>query len=659
MSSTPNPTQGVDPVTVTAQPETQTQGKRPEPGTRTWAEAGEEFPACPIPPGFRLVQSLGLGGMGQVFEVVDEQLGSTFALKMAHAGSLSAIARERFRQEAKAMVDLDHPHIARIYAYGEYQDVPYLTMRYLRGGTLAAKCRQQPYDRRSAVAMIRKIVSAMAYLHERGFVHRDLKPHNVLLDDYGEPYVCDFGLVKTVHTNTDTERNAPITVPDKPPVMGVGSDATPELTAPGAILGTRVYMSPEQALGNIAAVGPKSDVWAIGVMLYEMLVGKRPFQHSDPDELTRRILNEDPVPPSEYDATVDATLERITLRCLAKNPDARPTTQELHAQLTAWLAPPLAKPRRPLAIWVLVGAMVAFALLAIGIIVPIINRRLAPTDRPNPNEPELPAVGPTVEAIRQGLRERIAQGEKVVLVDEQGKLRVPLIFLFDRDLIRPLNVGDECVVSYPSLTYAELLDDVGVDHYAMRGEIQCERVGPRGEAGLFVARHIYDSPAFTTHFLVEMRYTEPVPLNVPAKAVAKQGEVINVPAKVAPKGTPGAREAFVRRITINNATSKAATAKHQLDMVQKSIPTDDFPADGWRSIALHAQPNRYLFQWHKTQAATVARPLPFHIEEAITMGVRQPIDRPTMFRKPGSIGLVTQGGTIHFRNVTIERLPPE
>lgn len=634
-TSSEPPTRVDSPETITAVPSSD------DPNTATWQDSPTNVAAA-LPPGYRFLQALGHGGMGRVWAVVDEQLETTFALKMIHPGTLSPVARERFRQEAKAMVELDHPHIARIYSYGEHRGVPFLTMRYLRGGTLAAKIDAFHHDPRAAVNMVGKVVSATAYLHERGFVHRDLKPHNILLDDLGEPYVSDFGLVKSMAASQDTERNPVLTTTDAPLTEPPASDShTPPLTATGAILGTRVYMSPEQASGNIAATGPKSDAWALGVMLYEILVGERPFQHTDPDSLMQLILSEDPIPPHQIVIDFDPTLERIILACLAKNPDARPTARALHEALMRWLNP-TPTPRRRRALFV--GTPIVLLVLG-GLL-------WARWPKPKASEPT-----PTVAEIRQQLRDRVMAGEKVYLVDAAGTLLVPLNFLFDEELIRPVAVGSPCAISYSSLTYAELLDDVGVPHYSFAAEVQCAMTGPRSTGGLYAARLPIASNDHTSHFLVELRYTDPRQLTPKREAPDPMNNkaVHQAMAKTDAKTLPGVREAQLRRITIP-PNGQANTHKHQLDGVPRSLSLDDQTPDGWRPLAIHSTTPGYDFYWHQQKIVHANRQLTPAIQVALFGNMRHPIDPAPVFQRPGGLGLIIQGGVTSFRNVWVQRL---
>jgi hypothetical protein len=247
---------------------------------------------------YELLDELGHGGMGRVFKARDTVLGRLVALKVLRAG-IAAHPEElyRFHREAQAIARLQHRHIVPVYDLGEHDGQPYLTMAYVPGGTLAEHRERFTGDVRAAVSLVEKVARAVQAAHEQGIVHRDLKPGNVLLDEAGEPLVSDFGLAK---------------------LLGGGD----EVTHTGQILGTPAYMAPEQAAGQGHEVTPASDVWALGVMLYELFTGRRPFEGKGV-ELTRQVQFEEPPRPRSLLPAVDRALETIALKCMEKDPTRR------------------------------------------------------------------------------------------------------------------------------------------------------------------------------------------------------------------------------------------------------------------------------------------------------------------------------------------------
>lgn len=314
--------------------------------------------------GFEFVRELGHGGMGTVYEVRDRQLGATYALKMIRIDRFSGRMRDRFRREAKAMLALDHPHIARFYAFGESSDgLPFFTMKLLAGGPLTGRMDSEPL--RVANLMI-KVCSAISYLHGRGMVHRDLKPQNILLDEIGEPYVSDFGLVKGWHDElSGADSSAPLTA-DFDAVSTPGSPDAPigEAESKRAVtkgpLGTPSYMSPEQLRHDSSAIGPATDIWALGVIMYELLCGRRPFDGHDVAEMIDAIRGT-ARPPSAVKPGLPVELDRIVLRCLTPEVGQRyPSVDDLAADLRR-LRDAESRPRQPL--WNRRNALIAIGLI--------------------------------------------------------------------------------------------------------------------------------------------------------------------------------------------------------------------------------------------------------------------------------------------------------
>jgi serine/threonine-protein kinase len=252
--------------------------------------------------------------MGVVYRARQQSLGREVAVKMILRGQLASTAdRERFQAEAQAAARLDHPGIVPVYEVGELDGRPYFSMKHIRGTTLAQLLAEGPMPPREAAALLAKVARAIHFAHQAGVLHRDLKPSNILLDEAGQPHVTDFGLAKQM---TDSA----------------------SLTRTGAILGTPAYMAPEQAAGARGRVGPASDVYSLGVILYYMLTGRPPFQAASPVDVVLMVLEQDPVPPRMLNPKADRDLEMICLRCLQKPPDLRyATAAALADDLQAYL----------------------------------------------------------------------------------------------------------------------------------------------------------------------------------------------------------------------------------------------------------------------------------------------------------------------------------
>jgi serine/threonine-protein kinase len=274
---------------------------------------------------YELLEELGRGGMGVVYRARQKSLDRIVALKIILGGSAATRADlARFRGEAETAARLNHPHIVPVYDVGQLDGVPYFTMRYVRGTTLAHRLADGPLPGRDATQLLAPVVRAIAKAHQQGVLHRDLKPSNILFDAEGRPYVSDFGLAKRL-------------VPE--PLDDAVTAPLGPLTQTGAILGTPGYMSPEQAAGRRGVIGPSTDIYSLGAILYAMLTGRPPFQAASPVDTVMLVLEQDPISPQLLNPRVDRDLEMIALKCLQKPVELRyASADELAADLEAYLA---------------------------------------------------------------------------------------------------------------------------------------------------------------------------------------------------------------------------------------------------------------------------------------------------------------------------------
>ncbi|WP_417746418.1 protein kinase domain-containing protein [Rosistilla oblonga] len=263
---------------------------------------------------YELLDELARGGMGVVFRARQVKLNRIVALKMILSGELAGEEQvRRFYVEAEAAAALDHPGIVPVIEVGQHEGQHFFSMGMVDGASLAATIRDQSLSQRDGVRLLQQITDAVAYAHGQGVIHRDLKPANVLIDSSGQPRVTDFGLAKRVSGDSG-------------------------MTATGQIMGTPSYMPPEQASGRIDEIGVTADVYSLGAILYEMLVGRPPFRGTTAIETLRQVIESDLVHPSRLNNAVDRDLETICLKCLAKDPDERyPTAAALSAELQRYL----------------------------------------------------------------------------------------------------------------------------------------------------------------------------------------------------------------------------------------------------------------------------------------------------------------------------------
>lgn len=277
----------------------------------------------PTIPGLKVEEIIGQGGMGVVYKARDEELGREVAVKMVSGGPLvSESMRERFESEARAVAQLQHPNIAEVHAADTIDELPYIVMEFIPGGTLADNIGRQPQPPRQAATLLVKLADAVEFSHQEGIIHRDLKPGNVLLTSRGEPKITDFGLAKWIDRDSSS-------------------------TKTGELIGTPSYMAPEQTGHRTQSIDPASDVYGLGAILYEMLTGRPPFDTPDPIQTTILVRSEEPVSPRRLQPTIPRDLETICLQCLEKSPQRRyASAAELGADLTRFLngEPIIARP---------------------------------------------------------------------------------------------------------------------------------------------------------------------------------------------------------------------------------------------------------------------------------------------------------------------------
>jgi predicted Ser/Thr protein kinase len=289
----------------------------------------ESVPGQPVIPGYDILDELGRGGMGVVYKARQKGLNRLVALKVIRGDEVSVEDLVRFRVEAEAVARLQHPNIVQIYEIGEANGRPYFSLEYVDGGSLSARLHGKPHPPRRAAELILTLARAMHHAHEKGIVHRDLKPANVLLARSDRAYAIPFA-------EGETERYEP-----KITDFGLAKrlDAGRGLTRSGDVIGTPAYMAPEQAGGSTRDVGPASDVYALGVILYEMLTGRVPFVGPTLVDTLIRVRTEEPALPRLFQPDLPRDLETICLKCLAKEPYQRyATARDLADDLQRFLA---------------------------------------------------------------------------------------------------------------------------------------------------------------------------------------------------------------------------------------------------------------------------------------------------------------------------------
>jgi serine/threonine-protein kinase len=422
---------------------------------------------------YELVEELGRGGMGVVYKAWDTVLGRWVALKMIRGPMAGAQDVQRFYREAQAAAKLQHPNIVPIHYFGRHEDQDYITMPYC-GGTLAQQKDLLLADPRAAVALVEKVARAVHFLHEKGILHRDLKLANVLIDDQGEPLVSDFGLAKFL-------------------------DADVELTQVGQFVGTPAYMAPEQICGGPNRNNAQSDVWALGVILFELLTGRRPFSGQALKDVSHQIATAEPPRPRALRPELDRALEAVVLRCLEKEPNRRyRSAQALAEDLQRWQAgePPVARPEsRARLAWRAVRRHPVLAVVAVLLAAAVAALPLAL----HLTDPDRPL---------KDIQQKLAMGQPVTLLGHTGPPKWFRWLLSDNPAGVTGLPDQPFAVSNLGNGLLELLPHAQLEQYRFRAEVRHQDGSQVAEVGIYFAHRKFVTPSGTYHVYCKLTFDD-------------------------------------------------------------------------------------------------------------------------------------------------------
>jgi hypothetical protein len=584
--------------------------------------AGEQATNSAPPPlleDFVYRSLLGVGGMGIVYRAQQLSLLREVAVKFLLAeGDPERLAR--FQREADTMACLQHPGIVTVFQTGVTSGRPYIVMEYLSGGSLSARLHAGPLLPREAVTIVATIACAIEEVHQRGFIHRDLKPGNIVFTARGQPKVTDFGLAKWLEASSHTRT--------------------------GALLGTPSYMAPEQA-GSERPLGPAADIWALGALLYVCLVGKPPFSGSSEMATMNLVCHAEPTPMPE---TVPVELRHLCLRCLRKEPAERfPSALAFAEELERWLRGEPVQTGPP--------PEVLPATKADEMVDPV---PAPPTPLPPPVAPEpvlsrrtllvagAAAVPLAGLALWFGLRERDAKGANVPEPFRLNGKRIQPRWATE-NLATQRTVQGEYLVDSASLGLLELLPDPGADRYRFRVEVRHHR---SFSVGIFVGlRHQGE----TAHRFVRLQFTD----------ITCEGKLWEeVRKQIGPEGLPPARP--LNRISLSQCVARSRDWDDSLALESLTSEPGVFKAFGnengpFRTLEIEVDHNEVRGRMLNSDLPGVARLTFEQLRERAEQRVRElPEGDPRAhmdctFAPRGGIGMYVFRGVAGFRNATLEK----
>ena len=574
---------------------------------------------------YELLGKINEGGMGVVYLARQTPLNRMVALKMILAGrhaSTQDIAR--FRREGKAIARLRHPNVVEVYELGEHDGLPYYSMELVKGGSLGARLAEKPLSPREAAEAVRTLALAVYYAHQEGVIHRDLKPGNILIEKDGTLKLADFGLAKLLSSESE-------------------GTTTVHLTETDAIIGTPSYMSPEQAAGS-AEIGPATDIYSLGAILYTMLTGRPPFTGKSKVEVMEKVRSTPPVPPSNVCEGVPYWLESVCLKCLEKSPAHRyPSAQALADDLDLFLNDerPKGVPSRlersvKYARRHTAAVMTCLALISVG--VPLLS--VGATHYLNMPER-------TIERIE----DELARGRPVMLIGETGRPEWSRWRMGQAASQTALAKDQTFTISSWSLGLLELLPAPRSKRYRINAQVRHDKSDRTGEVGLYFAHKVYPRAPTDIHFFTQLTFN----------AVRSDMESrVFLPPDFKLRPPRGNMVQFLPRLVTDE------TVGPHMDRRFSSLRGPEFKNLGdengiWFDLEVIVIPEEITARWNGQPIGTTPAAIQATVDNTLKSFPSHPGDPipPTFlpaFDSGGALGLYISRGSASFRAVSVTPL---
>jgi serine/threonine-protein kinase len=532
----------------------------------------------------------------------------------------SAEERLRFQREGRSVARIQHAHVVRIFDFGEHEEQLYFTMELLEGGTLADRLRNGPLTEREAAELVRTLAQAVAAVHKEGVYHRDLKPSNVLFTADGTAKITDFGLAKVL-------------------------DGDSIVTCTDAILGTPAYMAPEQASGERGKIGPATDVYALGVILYETLTGCPPLKAKSRIQTLDLVRTREPEPPSRRRPGLAPDLEAICLHCLKKEPEHRyRSATELAEDLDHWLRGEPTKVRPPgwrLRLWHCLcrrprqAIAAAFLLFAAAALPAGLWYR----------DPERP-----IRAIESEL----ARGRPQTLIGETGGPRWSRWCAGEETSRMSVLADGTFILSSWQSALLELLPDPQRSHYRFRALVRQEEGIRQAELGIYIAHHAHSHPAGVVHQFVALTFYDI------EDEIKNWNDLVAKPLRIKPPKPPGNPAMLDPHLYVERAP-----VPWRSDMHGRRSYFEPAREGGreWRELEVEVTPEGVKGFWGgKAMRIVTGLKLLESINRYLTeIQLTNPEDPfgnglIPLYAPRGGLGLYVQNGAASYRRVVIEPL---